>query len=183
MPGILGSLQALEVIKVLSGVGEPLAGRLFLFDATAFTTRTVKVHKRPDNPLTGEAPTQTDLIAYDAFCGIGEAVAERAVRGLAPSELAQWQAEGRVHVVIDVREPYEFGIAHMGGVLIPLDSVAGSTHRIPRDVPVVVHCRSGVRSARAIRFLESEHGYTNLYNLDGGILAWQEAVAPELARY
>lgn len=183
LPGILGSLQALEVIKVLSGVGEPLAGRLFLFDATTFTTRTVKVRKRPDNPLTGEAPTQTDLIAYDAFCGIGEAVAERAVRGLAPSELAQWQAEGRVHVVIDVREPYEFSIAQMGGVLIPLDSVAESTHRIPRDVPVVVHCRSGVRSARAIRLLESEHGYTNLYNLDGGILAWQEAVAPELARY
>lgn len=184
LPGILGSLQALEVIKVLSGVGEPLVGRLFLFDATTFTTRTVKLRKHPGNPLTGDQPTQTDLIHYEEFCGLTAATpSEPAVRSISPEALHRWQTEGRDHVIIDVREPYEYGIAHLGGELIPLDSVAESTDRIPRDRPVVVHCRSGVRSARAIRLLESEHGYTNLHNLEGGILAWQAAVAPELARY
>ena len=184
LPGILGSLQALEVIKVLSGVGEPLIGRLFLFDATTFTTRTVKIRKQPGNPLTGEHPTQTDLIHYEEFCGIGAPEEEAEVtREVTAEDLAQWQAEGKAHVVIDVREPYEYAIANIGGELVPLDTVSESLHRIPRDLPVVVHCRSGVRSARAIALLESEHGFANLHNLRGGILAWQAAVNPELARY
>ncbi len=184
LPGILGSLQALEVIKVLSGVGDPLVGRLYLFDATTFTTRTVKLRKHPGNPLTGDHPTQSDLIHYEEFCGLNaETAPEPAVRSISPEALARWQAEGRPHTVIDVREPYEYGIAHLDGVLIPLDTLPESVDRIPRDEPVVVHCRSGIRSARAIRLLEAEHGFTNLHNLEGGILGWQAAVAPELARY
>jgi adenylyltransferase/sulfurtransferase len=184
LPGILGSLQALEVIKVLSGVGEPLIGRLFLFDASTFTTRTVKIRKQRGNPLTGDHPTQTDLIHYEEFCGVGAPVEDAVVsREVTAADLAQWQAEGKAHVVIDVREPYEYAIANIGGELVPLDTLSESLHRIPRDLPVVVHCRSGVRSARAIALLESEHRYENLHNLKGGILAWQAAVNPELARY
>jgi adenylyltransferase/sulfurtransferase len=184
LPGILGSLQALEVIKVITGVGETLSGRLFLFDAATFTTRTVKVRKSPKNPLTGDEPTQTELVNYEAFCGVGaaEAKAETPVREITPRELKAWRYEERAHLLIDVREPYEYGIAEMGGELIPLASVEESKHRIPKDRPVVIHCRSGVRSARAVRTLEAA-GYTNLYSLKGGILAWQAEVQPELARY
>ena len=184
LPGILGSLQALEVIKVITGVGDTLSGRLFLFDATGFTTRTMKVRKDPRNPLNGENPTQTELIDYDQFCGIGvPAAQEREVAAIDVQELQAWRASGKPHVLVDVREPYEYGIAEMGGDLIPLATVLESTSRIPKDVPVVVQCRSGARSAKAIRQLEDAHGYTNLVNLSGGILAWQEHIDPSLARY
>jgi adenylyltransferase/sulfurtransferase len=184
LPGILGSLQALEVIKVITGVGDTLSGRLFLFDATGFTTRTMKIRKDPRNPLNGENPTQTQLIDYDQFCGIGvPASQEREVEAIDVHELQSWRESGKNHVLIDVREPYEYGIAEMGGELIPLATVLESTARIPKDVPVVVQCRSGARSAKAIRQLEDAHGYTNLINLTGGILAWQEHIDSSLARY
>ena len=98
-------------------------------------------------------------------------------------ELKAWRDSGKAHVLIDVREPYEYGIAEIGGDLVPLATVLESTSRIPKDVPVVVQCRSGARSAKAIRQLEETHGYTNLVNLTGGILAWQELIDPSLARY
>ena len=184
LPGILGSLQALEVIKVLSGVGDVLDGRLFLFDAATFGTRTLKVRPNPKNPLTGEHPTQTELIDYEMFCGLGEKPKEeRAVREIEPTTLAEQLKTDAPPVVIDVREPYEYAIAHMDGVLIPVESVPERLHDIPKDRSVVVHCRSGIRSARVIRMLEDNHGYTNLLNLRGGILAWQEDVNPDLARY
>ncbi|PCJ80779.1 MAG: molybdenum cofactor biosynthesis protein MoeB [Bacteroidetes bacterium] len=184
LPGILGSIQALEVLKVISGVGDTLSGRLFLFDATAFTTRILKIRKNKNNPLNGENPTQTELINYDQFCGIGMASEQpREVAEISVLEYDQWRKDGKEHVLIDVREPYEYGIAEMGGTLIPLATVLESTDRIPKDIPVVVQCRSGSRSATAIRELEDTHGYTNLINLKGGILDWQEAVQPELARY
>ena len=184
LPGILGSLQALEVIKVISGVGDVLDGRLFLFDAATFGTRTLKVRSNASNPLTGENPTQTELIDYEMFCGLGDApVKERAVDEIGPTDLADQLQGDTPPVVIDVREPYEFAIAEMGGILMPQDTVPERVADIPRDRPVVVHCRSGVRSARIIRMLEDEHGYDNLLNLKGGILAWQEQVNPALARY
>lgn len=184
LPGILGSLQALEVIKVLSGVGDVLDGRLFLFDAATFGTRTLKVRPNPKNPLTGENPTQTELIDYEMFCGLGDKPKEeRPVREIEPTALAEQLKADTPPVVIDVREPYEYAIAHMDGILMPQDTVAERVADIPRDRPVVVHCRSGVRSARIIRMLEDDHGYDNLLNLRGGILAWQEDVNPDLARY
>jgi sulfur-carrier protein adenylyltransferase/sulfurtransferase len=184
LPGILGSIQALEVLKVISGVGDTLSGRLFLFDATVFTTRILKVRKNKDNPLNGENPTQTELINYDQFCGIGvKSEKQREVAEMSVHKLDQWRKDGVKHILIDVREPYEYGIAEMGGALIPLATVLESTDRIPKDIPVVVQCRSGARSATAIRELEDVHGYTNLINLTGGILGWQEAIQPELARY
>lgn len=184
LPGILGSLQALEVIKVIVGLGDTLSGRLFLFDATGFSTRIMKIRKDPKNPLNGSNPTQSELIDYDQFCGIGlPSSQEREVNALSVETLKAWQESGKEHVLIDVREPYEYGIAQMGGELIPLAAVNESTSRIPRDRPVVVHCRSGVRSAKAIRQLEAEHGYHNLLNLTGGILEWQAQIDPSLARY
>lgn len=175
LPGILGSLQALEVIKVLTGIGEPLSGRLFLFDATTFTTRTVKIRKSPNNPLTGEQPTQTELINYQEFCGIGLAGEREAdepeIQEIEPQQFLDWRETGRKFKLIDVREPFEAAIDSLGGELIPEGSVLASLDRIPREMDVVIHCRSGVRSARVIRLLEAEHGYKNLVNLQGGIVA------------
>ena len=161
-----------------------LDGRQFLFDAATFGTRTLKVRPNAKNPLTGENPTQTELIDYDMFCGLGGAPKEeRPVREITPTALAEQLQTGTPPVVIDVREPYEFAIAEMGGVLMPVETVPERLAEIPKDQPVVVHCRSGVRSARIIRMLEDQHGYDNLLNLKGGILAWQEDVDPSLARY
>lgn len=175
LPGILGSLQALEVIKVLTGIGEPLSGRLFLFDATTFTTRTVKIRKSPNNPLTGEQPTLTELINYQEFCGIGLAdereAGEPEIQEIEPQQFLDWRETGRKFKLIDVREPFEAAIDSLGGELIPEGSVLASLDRIPREMDVVIHCRSGVRSARVIRLLEAEHGYKNLLNLQGGIVA------------
>jgi molybdopterin/thiamine biosynthesis adenylyltransferase/rhodanese-related sulfurtransferase len=184
LPGILGSIQALEVLKVISGVGDTLSGRLFLFDATVFSTRILKVRKNKNNPLNGEHPTQTELINYEQFCGIGSTSEKpREVAEMSVQKFDQWRKEGVKHHLIDVREPYEYGIVEIGGELIPLATVLESTDRIPKDIPVVVQCRSGARSATAIRELEDVHGYTNLINLTGGILGWQEAIQPELPRY
>ncbi len=179
LPGIIGSLQACEVIKVITGVGEPLSGRLFLFDALKFEARVFRVKRRADNPLTGERPTITQLIDYEQFCGVR--VVERPVRQISVQELLRWQAEGRTFQLVDVREPHEYEAANIGAELIPLGTVAENAHRFSRECPVVVHCRSGARSAKAIRELEERFGFDNLFNLEGGILAYLEEVKPTLA--
>lgn len=185
LPGILGSLQANEVIKVISGVGETLSGRLFLFDAATFETRTLKVYRNPENPLTGDHPTQTGLIDYEAFCGLNiqSRSDESDVRELTVEELNGLRTSGIDHQLIDVREPYEYAIANIGGELAPLKSVAEYAPRIRRDVKVIIHCRSGVRSAKAIRELASTFGFDNLYNLKGGILAWADEIDQEVVKY
>jgi molybdopterin/thiamine biosynthesis adenylyltransferase/rhodanese-related sulfurtransferase len=186
LPGIIGSLQANEVIKVISGVGDPLAGRLFVFDALSFETRVLKVYRDEDNPLNGKNPTQTELIDYDQFCGIGgngNNAEEREVKEVSVTELKDWKDAGKDFQLIDVREPYEYGIANLEGELIPVASVGESIDRIDREKAVVVHCRSGKRSARAIRELEDKYGLENLYNLKGGILAWADQIDSTLAKY
>jgi molybdopterin/thiamine biosynthesis adenylyltransferase/rhodanese-related sulfurtransferase len=184
LPGILGSLQASEVIKVISGVGEPLSGRLFLFDALSFETRTLKVHKDENNPLTGSNPSQKELIDYDLFCGAGESKpAEATGREINVQELKSWLDKGEPFQLVDVREPYEYEIAQMGGALIPLKQIEEQLNRLATDKKVVVHCRSGKRSADAIRLLEEKYGFRNLYNLKGGILAWADEIDPTLAKY
>lgn len=186
LPGILGTLQANEVIKVISGVGEPLNGRLFLFDAASFETRTLKVHKDKLNPLNGEHPTQTGLIDYAEFCGVGastESVVEKAIKEIDVQALAQLKQSGEPFQLIDVREPYEFAISQIDGELIPLKSVSDFVHKIQKDRKVIIHCRSGVRSAKAIRELEEKFGFDNLYNLKGGILAWAKEIDEGVAVY
>ena len=167
LPGILGCLQANEVIKVATGVGEPLSGRLFLFDARSFTARTLRFGKDPANPLTGEQPTQTGLVDYDAFCGV---VSEPAVPGISAAEFAALKASGKPFQLIDVREPYEYAIHNMGGELMPAGNILSFLEKISQDKMLVIHCQSGMRSSKIVRQL-MDIGYSNLYNLEGGLSA------------
>ncbi|MFA0964228.1 molybdopterin-synthase adenylyltransferase MoeB [Roseivirga sp. BDSF3-8] len=185
LPGILGSLQANEVIKVITGVGDPLSGRLFLFDALTFETRTLKVRRDPENPLNGNNPSQKELIDYQQFCGIGgnSSDEDRPVKEVTVDELYDMQTRGEKIQVIDVREPYEYEIANIGAELIPLKTISENVDRVESGKKVIIHCRSGVRSAKAIRELENSFGFTNLYNLKGGILAWADKIDKEMAKY
>ncbi|MDZ4824484.1 MAG: molybdopterin-synthase adenylyltransferase MoeB [Flavobacteriales bacterium] len=185
LPGILGSIQALEVIKVITGVGETLSGRLFLFDAASFETRTLKVRRDPANPLNGTQPTQTSLIDYEQFCGIGVAdhKEETKVKEITVQDLKELFDTNTDFQLIDVREPYEYDIANIEAELMPLKSVSDFASKISREKKVVVHCRSGVRSAKAIVELETNFGFDNLYNLKGGILAWAKEIDESVPTY
>jgi len=181
LPGIIGSLQALEVIKVITGVGETMSGRFFIFDALNFETRTFKIKRSPSNPLNGDNPTIKHLIDYERFCGV-KAV-EKPIKEISSRELYDLQVRGEDIQIIDVREPHEYQIANMGGELIPLATVSASADKIDRNKKVIVHCKMGGRSAKAIHELEEKFGFTNLYNLKGGILGWIDEVQPELTKY
>ncbi|MDH3245966.1 MAG: molybdopterin-synthase adenylyltransferase MoeB [Saprospiraceae bacterium] len=179
LPGIIGSLQANEVLKVITGIGEPLSGRLFLFDALTFTTRTLKISPHP------ETPKITELIDYQTFCGIGPHSDQTAslVPEITVQELQKLRDHGHDYQLIDVREPYEYEISNLDGDLIPLGQLEQSLDQISRDRPVIVHCRSGKRSADAILLLQNKYGFTNLQNLKGGILAFAEEIDSSLAKY
>lgn len=181
LPGIIGSLQALETIKVITGVGEPLVGRFYIFDALNFESRTFNISRRDDNPLNGKNPSITKLIDYEQFCGM-KAV-EKPIKEITPEELYNWQVTGEAFQIIDVREQHEYDIVNIGAELIPLSTVAANADRISKDQKVVVHCKMGGRSAKAIRELEEKFGFDNLYNLKGGILRWIDEVQPELTKY
>lgn len=181
LPGIIGSLQALEVIKVITGVGETLSGRFYIFDALNFESRTFKIKRNPANPLNGENPTIKELIDYEQFCGV-KAV-EKSIKEITSKELYDLQVRGEDIQIIDVREPHEYEIANIGGELIPLATVAANADKIDRNKKVIVHCKMGGRSAKAIHELEDKFGFTNLYNLKGGILGWIDEVQPELTKY
>jgi len=181
LPGIIGSLQALEVIKVITGIGETLDGRLYIFDALTFSSRTFNLKRNPANPLNGANPTLTELIDYEQFCGV-KAI-ERRVKEITAKELYDWQVQGKDFQLIDVREPDEYELVNLAAELIPLGSVLAQADKISRDKKVVVHCKMGGRSAKAIRELEDNFGYQNLYNLKGGILSYIEEIQPELTRY
>jgi molybdopterin/thiamine biosynthesis adenylyltransferase/rhodanese-related sulfurtransferase len=181
LPGIIGSLQALEVIKVITGAGEPLSGRFYIFDALNFESRTFNISRRKDNPINGENPSITALIDYEQFCGV-KAV-EKVIKEITPEELYNWQVKGEKYQLIDVREQHEYDLVNIGAELIPLATVADNASRISRDTKVVVHCKMGGRSAKAIRELEEKFGFTNLYNLKGGILRYIDEVQPELTKY
>lgn len=163
LPGIIGSMQANEVIKVAAQVGAPLAGRLFLFDAAAFSTRVLKIPKNP-------AVKIQSLEALADYC----AVPEPDYSEIDVKTYQTWKANQVPHLLLDVREPNEYEIHQMGGFLIPLSQIKESVDKIPRDIKVVVHCQSGGRSAAAIRILQKDYGFDNLWNLKGGILAWEQ---------
>jgi adenylyltransferase/sulfurtransferase len=175
LPGIIGSLQANEVIKVLTGVGEPLAGRLFLFDAASFTTRTLKVYKNPATEI-------KELINYEQFCGLDD-TPDKQVKEISVQDLLDYKTKGVDFQLIDVREPHEYSISHIDGELIPLGTIVESAHKIARDKPVILHCRSGIRSAKAIKELENSFEFENLYNLKGGILAWSKEIDNSLITF
>ncbi len=185
LPGILGSLQANEVIKVISGVGETLSGRLFLFDASSFETRTLKIKRRKDNPLNGENPTQLGLIDYQQFCGIGpddheEKTPVKSINVMQLNDLIQKRENFQL---IDVRESYEYDIANIKGELMPKGDILQYVPKIAQDKQVIVHCRSGKRSADVIELLQEKYGFENLYNLEGGILAWAKEIDHAMPTY
>ena len=187
LPGIIGSLQALEVIKVAAGIGDVLAGRLFLFDALSFEMRILKISQDPENPLTGENPTQTGLIDYVEFCGAPQVEQEHRsdypVKEITVQELVELRSRGAGFQLIDVREPHEYGIVNLKGELIPQGSLTQQVARISRNKQVILHCRSGARSAKAIQLLETQFGFDNLYNLKGGVLAYVKEIDPSLPVY
>ncbi|MCH2043163.1 MAG: molybdopterin-synthase adenylyltransferase MoeB [Saprospiraceae bacterium] len=179
LPGIVGSLQASEVIKVLTGIGEPLVGRLFLFDALSFGTRTLKIRKNPDlKPI-------TELIDYKEFCGLN--LSEQKARVVVPEvdveELVRLQNLKLDYQLIDVREPYEQEIANLGGLLIPKNTVEQHLDKIDRNKQVIIHCRSGKRSADIVELLRDKYNYDNVYNLKGGILEYAKKIDTTLALY
>ncbi|MCB0567517.1 MAG: molybdopterin-synthase adenylyltransferase MoeB [Phaeodactylibacter sp.] len=173
LPGIIGSMQATEVIKVATGVGEPLSGKLFLFDALSFTSRILKVRKDPGLVI-------ERLIDYEQFCAPQP---KAPVPQLQVQELKRLMDEGADFQLIDVREPYEYEIANLGGELIPPSQISQQADRISRDKKVILHCRSGKRSADAIRELQKLGSFDNLYNLEGGILAWAQQIDPDIKQY
>jgi len=179
LPGIIGSLQANEVLKILSGIGETLSGRLFLFDALTFETRTLKIHKNP------ETPEIKELIDYDQFCGLnlnGKANKED-VKEITVEELKALRDSKEDVQLIDVREAYEYDICNLEGELIPLGRILDSFEKIASNKKVIVYCRSGARSATAITQLERKYGFDNLYNLKGGVLAWADRIDTSMAKY
>jgi adenylyltransferase/sulfurtransferase len=180
LPGIIGTIQANEGIKLLLGLGEPLIGRLLLFDALAMEFREVKLRKDPDCPVCGEHPTVRELIDYEEFCGIGTIEPPPAVPGITARELADHL--DRV-ALIDVRDPHELERARIpGSVNIPLGEFQDRVGEVDRNLDVVVFCRSGLRSAHATRTL-IDAGYTRVRNLEGGILAWSDEVDPSVPKY
>lgn len=179
LPGIIGSMMANEAIKLLVGMGESLSGRLFVFDALDFSTHTLKVEKDPANPLTGENPSITELIDYEAFC-MGE-IKKQGINEMTVQTLKEKIDKGDVWI-LDVREDYEYELANLEGHLIPLNKVVHQMEKIPRDREVVVMCKMGGRSQKAIELLQGQ-GFDNLVNLKGGINAWQKEIDPSLPAY
>lgn len=169
LPGIIGSMQALEVIKILTGVGEVTSGKILLFDALTLVSRTFTIKRKPGNPLNGNQPTIKKLIDYEAFCGINKA---SKVKQLSVEAFHLLKNSGENFQLIDVRESYEFQHANLGGNLMPLPQIDAHSGQIERDKKVIVHCEMGARSERAIKYLEDSYGFTNLVNLEGGIKAY-----------
>jgi rhodanese-related sulfurtransferase len=189
LPGTIGTLQATEAIKLIVGFGQPLIGRLLLYDAVEMTFDTIKLRKDPNCPICGEHPTQTHLIDYEEFCGVPahdhSAYVEGGtpVRAITVDEVRARLDAGDDLLILDVREPQEWQISLIDGTLrIPKGEILHHLDELPRDRDIVVHCKTGVRSGEAIRTLQAQ-GYTRLYNMAGGINAWARKIDPSLPTY
>jgi molybdopterin/thiamine biosynthesis adenylyltransferase/rhodanese-related sulfurtransferase/molybdopterin converting factor small subunit len=191
LPGVIGTIQATETIKLILGGSEPLVGRLLLYDAWRMRFRELKLRRDPACPVCGDEPSIRELIDYEQFCGVAPAQRAAASATALPAHLqvnvdslAARLNTGDAPFVLDVREPQEFQICRIpGSVLIPLGALAARLSELPPpDREIVVHCKSGARSAKAVRLLQGR-GYTLARNLEGGILAWIDRVDPSLPRY
>jgi adenylyltransferase/sulfurtransferase len=200
LPGLVGVIQATEVIKLILGKGEPLIGRLLLADALNMKFKELKLRKNPDCPVCGTHPTVTALIDYDQFCGIPkptttvplEVAKDQNVTGsivdgirqITVQELKRRQDAQENFFLLDVREPHEYPIANLGAPLIPVGSLESriSEVPVPKDAEIVVHCRSGARSQKAAVILRN-HGFTHVENLAGGILEWADKIDPSMPKY
>ncbi|RIL05638.1 MAG: molybdenum cofactor biosynthesis protein MoeB [Proteobacteria bacterium] len=186
LPGIVALVQATETIKLLAGLGEPLVGRLLQYDALEMRFQEFRLQKDPACPVCGEAPTVTELIDYEGFCGMpAHDRGEAPVREKSAADVAAMPGRGDAFLLLDVREPDEFAKARIDGAqLVPLGELEGRVGELAawKDRTVVVHCRSGARSARACKLL-AQHGFTDVWNLAGGIDAWSLTVDPDVPRY
>jgi adenylyltransferase/sulfurtransferase len=184
LPGIVGAIQANEAIKWILQAGDLLRGRLLLFDALKMSFRELKLRKNPECPVCGPNRTVKALIDYEAFCGIrGEEVRDDvAVPEIEVKELKRRLDAGEPVVVLDVREPHEYQICNIGGRLIPLGELAARVHELDSAADIVVHCRTGVRSAQAVEFLQ-DAGFERVWNLKGGIHAWSDEIDSALPKY
>jgi len=183
----IGSIQVNEAIKVITGVGEPLAGRLMIYDALEMSYRAVRVRKDPECAICGKNPTITELIDYDAFCGAVSADAQLAASGstITASQLKDMLDRGEDIFLVDVREPNEYEIVSIpGAVLIPKDQflTGAALERLPQDRQIVLHCKSGVRSAECLAVVQGA-GYSDAVHVGGGVLAWVSQVDPSLPSY
>jgi sulfur-carrier protein adenylyltransferase/sulfurtransferase len=185
LPGIVGTIQAAETLKLVMGSGQPLVGRLLLFDALAMKFRELKLRKNPECPVCGEHPTVTKLIDYAEFCGIrGEEspVTSTELPEMAPAELKRRLDRGDDLYILDVREPHEYKICNLNGHLIPLGELPRRVHELDSSREIVAHCRTGKRSGDAVDFL-LKAGFKKIWNLKGGILAWSDEVDPDVPKY
>ena len=192
LPGIIGSIQAAEALKLILGVGRSLSGRLLRLDAREMRFREIEVRRDPDCPACGDDPSVTELIDYEEFCGMDASGSEQRGDGRVPhvdvESLRRRIEEGESLQLLDVRQPYEWEICNLddvddrGADLVPLGQLPNALDRVRDDRPVVVYCRSGGRSGRAVRFLQ-ERGYDNAMNLEGGILAWARKIDPDMPEY
>ena len=188
LPGIIGTIQAMETIKLLLGEGDPLVGRLMLFDAMKMKFREMNLRKDPDCPICGENPTITELIDYEQFCGIGPADEEpeeesAMINEISATDLKQKLDAGEDLFILDVREPHEYDICNLdGATLIPLGELGTRYQELDADKDIIVHCKMGGRSAQAVAFLQN-NGFEKVTNLAGGITAWAQDVDPSVPTY
>jgi adenylyltransferase/sulfurtransferase len=185
LPGLIGLIQATEAIKLILGAGEPLIGRLLLVDALGMRFRELKLRKNPDCVVCGTHPTVTKLIDYEQFCGVrGEEkpVISGGVPEISVEELKQRLDAKDDLFILDVREPHEYKICNLNGHLIPLNDLPKRMSELDSDKEMVVHCRSGARSAKAVAFLQ-QAGFTKVKNLAGGVLAWSDRIDPKMPKY
>lgn len=186
LPGLLGVMQATEVIKLILGVGEPLIGRLVLVDALAMRFREMHIRKNPECPVCGAHPTVTELIDYNQFCGVrgeeSEATTSTKIPEIPVEEFKRRLDSGEDIYVLDVREPHEYQICNIHGHLIPLGDLPKRVHELDSSLEIVVHCKSGARSAKAVDFLR-QSGFKRVTNLTGGILAWADRIDTSLPKY
>jgi len=187
LPGLIGVIQATETIKLILGKGSPLIGRLLLVDALNMRFRELKLRKNPECPVCGAHPTVTQLIDYQQFCGITPAAKEEyevknGIPQIKVTDLKKRLDAGEDLFILDVREPFEYQIANIGGTLIPLGQVPQRLGEIDRNREIVVQCKSGGRSQRIAEYLK-QSGYSNVANLAGGILAWSDQIDPSVRKY
>ncbi len=187
LPGMIGVMQAIEAIKMIIGIGESLIGRLVSFDALKLRFKEFKIRKDPNCPICGDHPTIHELIDYDQFCGIPQADAEAAkeleVPTITATELKTKIDRKEKFVLVDVREPFEYDISRISGSkLIPLGELPARLSELDSADEIVLHCKVGGRSAKALRILQ-EAGFRKLSNLQGGITAWSDEVDPSIPKY
>ena len=188
LPGIIGTIQATEAIKLMLGLGKTLSGRILQYDALNMTFREFSVESDPDCPICGSSPSITQLADYEynELCLTSNISNKRrgnmSIPAITVQELAQWREDGKEHTLIDVREQNEYDFANIGGTLIPLGEVQSRIDEIPAEGDVVIMCRSGGRSGQAVSMLAAA-GRTNVKNLTGGILAWADAVDTSMPKY